>query len=703
MKKLILLICILTSGFLLSGGKTASAQDTVVFNYNGDTTQLWTVPCNVDSLTILMWGAGGGSGFQIYYSGNTQWCGGSGAFMQGIMSSPTLPGTVLTLSVPHGGYFSSYGYGGNGGWPGGGMGGNDSNLSEIGGGGGGYAAIAISGNYFAVVGGGGAGGSSEYGGWSYGGGGGATTGDNGNSSAGYSGTGGTISAGGTGGYGYNEYGGNGSYLTGGYGGGKVNTYDYGGGGGGAGYFGGGGGGDAGDAGGGGSSYPNSAVVIGSVTFNPISNLQGTENPNSFGIALAPGPHSGNIGNGIYDSNGGNGQIMIITRIKFLYVVGTTITNNPCDGQTVGSAYAAAHGGTGIYTYAWSNGATTDTITGLSSGVYTVTVTDGVCSGQGTVTITQPLIVATPKQFGHIKCHGNPTGHAAAVVTGGTGMYTYLWMPSGGSKDTANGLTAGTYTLLVRDTCNDSSRTTVVITEPATLIANPKQVENLLCHGGVGAKAVANVSGGTGMYTYMWNMGATVDTAKGLKAVTYTVNVKDSNGCKDSAKVTITQPVAIGLVSHSTSDTGGCHGMVWVTVSGGTKPYNYLWADASTTDTVMNKCVGTFCCTVTDSNGCSNFDCANVVSSEGVQILVNNAAGLKVYPDPNNGTFIISGTEAGQVVEVYNYTGQKISSTRADNNGTMHFDISGQANGIYMLRILNSNGSLLTEKKIVKTN
>ncbi len=312
-------------------------------------------------------------------------------------------GTVLTLSVPHGGYFSYHGYGGAGGWPGGGMGGNDSQFTEIGGGGGGYAAVAISGNYFAVVGGGGAGGSSGYGGWSYGGGGGATTGDDGNSSQGFSGTGGTISSGGTGGYGYTDYGIGGSYLTGGAGGGVPMTYDYGGGGGGAGYFGGGGGGDAGDAGGGGSSYPSSAVVIGSVTFNPISNLQGTENPNAFGAAIAPGPHMGTIGNGNYDSNGANGQIMIITRIKFLYVVATAIANEPCDGQSVGSAYAVGHGGTGIYTYAWSTGATTDTITGLSSGTYTVTITDGVCVGNGTVTITQPpALTGTPKQFGHIK-------------------------------------------------------------------------------------------------------------------------------------------------------------------------------------------------------------------------------------------------------------------------------------------------------------
>ncbi|HXB10956.1 MAG TPA: hypothetical protein VNZ45_03140, partial [Bacteroidia bacterium] len=169
MKNLTIPLWIFIAVFFLPGIKTANAQDTVVFNYVGDSTQSWTVPCNVDSLTILMWGAGGGSGYQNFYSGSTKWCGGSGAYMTGIMSSATLPGNVLTISVPHGGFYTNHGLGGRGGWPGGGNGGTDSNYNEYGGGGGGYAAIAISGNYFAVVGGGGAGGSAAYGGTSYGG------------------------------------------------------------------------------------------------------------------------------------------------------------------------------------------------------------------------------------------------------------------------------------------------------------------------------------------------------------------------------------------------------------------------------------------------------------------------------------------------------------------------------------------------------
>jgi hypothetical protein len=56
---------------------------------------------------------------------------------------------------------------------------------------------------------------------------------------------------------------------------------------------------------------------------------------------------------------------------------------------------------------------------------------------------------------------------------------------------------------------------------------------------------------------------------------------------------------------------------------------------------------------------------------------------------------------GQTIELYNYTGQKLSSTVAANNASMQFNISDRADGIYLVRILNPDGSMATESKIVK--
>jgi uncharacterized repeat protein (TIGR03803 family) len=85
---------------------------------------------------------------------------------------------------------------------------------------------------------------------------------------------------------------------------------------------------------------------------------------------------------------------------------------------------------------------------------------------------------------------------------------------------------------------------------------------------------------------------------------------------------------------------------------------------------------------------------------GIPAEINNST-LKVYPEPNNGNFAITRVLPGQIIELYNYLGQKLSSSTADNT-IMHFNISNNSNGIYLMRIVNKYGSVVAEKKIVKT-
>ena len=621
MKKLLIPICIFTAGFFLSGEKSANAQDTVVFNYMSDTIQNWTIPCNVDSVTIQMWGSGGGAGYMNYYY--DAWCGGSGAYMEGILSGPTLSGQTLQLYVPRGGgYATSGNNGGVAGWPGGGAGGNDSWYTELGGGGGGYAAVAIGGTYYAVAGAGG------------------------------------------------------------------------------------GGGDYGNSGGGGSSYPGTSVTFGGITFNPTNNLQGTMNSNTYGNAVAPGANkTSGVGDGNIAAAGGNGQIRIIIAYNYLRVKATAKTNVSCRNGSDGSAYATAGGGSPAYTYSWSNGASTDTATGLTAGTYTITVMDGIgCTASATVTITQPvaLTISSAKQFGFIPCHGDAAGKAAVKANGGSMPYTYSWMPAGGSSDTATGLTAGTYTLTVTDPCNDTAIAMIPVTEPPAILVGASQVGQIQCYSYPTGVAHAVAIGGWGApYTYTWSNGASTDTAKGLKAVTYTVTVSDSSGCMDSTAITITQPPVLRIKSYTSTDTGNCNGMAWLAVNGGTMPYSYLWSDGTTTDTIMDYCAGTYCATVTDSHGCVNYDCATILSSQGIQNITNASAAIKVYPEPNAGIFSVSGIKNADIVEIYNYMGQQVSHTVNTGGNIMHLDISGMANGIYLLKVLDHNGSLVTEKKIMK--
>ena len=96
-------------------------------------------------------------------------------------------------------------------------------------------------------------------------------------------------------------------------------------------------------------------------------------------------------------------------------------NVSCNGGTDGQATVSASEGTAPYTYAWSNGATTATITGISIGTYNVTITDANgCTGSNSVTITEPLEVSsTIASKTDIVIFGENTGAATVSATGGS--------------------------------------------------------------------------------------------------------------------------------------------------------------------------------------------------------------------------------------------------------------------------------------------
>src|SRR6185312_15761712 len=128
------------------------------------------------------------------------------------------------------------------------------------------------------------------------------------------------------------------------------------------------------------------------------------------------------------------------------------SNVSCNGGSNGSAYGTPAKGHTPYTYSWTPGKqTTDTATGLSAGTYTITISDTVgCSATATVTIGQPSPLSSTITPGSIACN-TQTQSAIANATGGTGPYTYAWSTKPiQTTDTATGLSAGTYTVIVAD-------------------------------------------------------------------------------------------------------------------------------------------------------------------------------------------------------------------------------------------------------------
>jgi len=227
--------------------------------------------------------------------------------------------------------------------------------------------------------------------------------------------------------------------------------------------------------------------------------------------------------------------------------------------------------------------------------------------------------------------------------------------------------------------------------------------NVSCHGGNNGNATAIVSGGTTPYTYLWNDASSQTTAMatGLLARTYTVYVHDANNNKDTAFVSVTQPTAVVVTADSTMDNGSNNGSVTVNVSGGVSPYTYSWSPVSgTTNSISGLSAGSYCCVISDVNECGQTVCVTVTSDAGIDN-INNTSNVNIYPNPTSGNFMITGVSDGQVIELYNYLGQQLNTTIADKT-TIHFDVSQRASGIYLIRILNTNGKVVTETKMIKT-
>ncbi len=114
-----------------------------------------------------------------------------------------------------------------------------------------------------------------------------------------------------------------------------------------------------------------------------------------------------------------------------------------------------------------------------------------------------------------------------------------------------------------------------------------------------------VSGGTSPYSFAWADGPTTEDRSGLAAGSYSVTVTDANGCTATAGATIAQPTQLTASATKTDVTcQGGQGSIDVTVTGGTTPYSFKWADGPTTEDRSNLAAGTYSVTVTDANGCT---------------------------------------------------------------------------------------------------
>ncbi len=298
----------------------------------------------------------------------------------------------------------------------------------------------------------------------------------------------------------------------------------------------------------------------------------------------------------------------LTQPDAIVVDGQISQHVSCTGGNDGSVTAVVSGGTTPYTYAWSNSATTSSVSGLTAGNYTVTVTDASsCTGSdNSVLVTEPGALSVSINVDQLLSCGSSNGALTANVTGGTSPYTYSWS-NGENTASISGLSASSYTVTVDDANNCGVvQDTEVLTSSGSLNIS-LAITDVSCFGNSDGQITASVSGGTGPYTYSWSNGETTATISNINAGNYAVTVNDAGGCgPEVANGTVSEPGAVTAsinINNEISCAGGNDGALSVTAGGGTSPYTYLWSNGGTTQSITALAAATYGVQVTDAGGC----------------------------------------------------------------------------------------------------
>ena len=424
---------------------------------------------------------------------------------------------------------------------------------------------------------------------------------------------------------------------------------------------------------------------------------------------------------ITDANGcTDSETITITQPQNpLNVVNLTTTDVQCYGDMNGSIAFNVTGGTAPYTVVWSaNGlpavcsvpassVTNSGIisaTGLCQGDYSVNITDlNGCTysfAQSIIAPNLPLTASATQT--NILCHGQCTGIATTVPSGGTAPYQHSWS-NGQTTPSITGLCIGDY----YDTITDANGCEIIVQFSITAPAQPMVVTisdvDVDCFDNATGSITVSATGGTPGYNVSWTPGPPFPVAgleilnsgdtytiPGLLAGTYTLNVQDLNNCPFTQNVIISQPAALtySVASANVTCNGASNGSINVTVNGGVLPYTYLWNSTagSPCSIPINQanatglCPGIYDVLVTDANGCQINTGATIIEPD---LLVISVVNDTVYCLPGTGgsQAIVSGGTPSYTINWQDVSGTTIGSG---------ISIANLAPGVYNAVVVDAN-------------
>lgn len=331
------------------------------------------------------------------------------------------------------------------------------------------------------------------------------------------------------------------------------------------------------------------------------------------------------------------------------------------GVGTGEISVSLTNGVGPYTYVWDQvpGLNASTATGLTEGMYTVTITDegADCDITGTFNVPQENNLNITAAVQAVTCPGLANGQAMAIVNGQVGDVTYEWSGTSQTTQTVSNLAAGTYQLLVTDAAGCYDSIPVVINQPNPIVINVLNTDDNPCYGGAQGAIQVQATGGPNNvnFTYSWNtIGgpafASTPNVNNLEADIYIITASYINTqgqtCANPDTIQIFEPLPMGLNLNVTNIgcSGAGLGSIEAVIDNPIYPISYNWNGfPADTDSILNNIPsGNYSLTVTDANGCIETQSATVVSSGNV---INTTADIENVScaNGNDGEIILNPT------------------------------------------------------------
>lgn len=316
-----------------------------------------------------------------------------------------------------------------------------------------------------------------------------------------------------------------------------------------------------------------------------------------------------------------------------------VVNPICSENNSGSIELLVAGSSPDYIYNWSNGESTATISNLSEGTYTVTVTSNdSCVDTVEFVLTNQINMAVTATSTPESTSGASDGTAVVSnIVDGEFPFSYEWS-NGDTTEMITELESGIYNVTVTDVNGCTAEALTVVIAGDCALEAIVDLEQVSCAGENDGKATITLIGANEPVTYQWSDGASIGNRMDLVPDTFELIVIDAAGCSDTvSNLIIMEPDSLNLdieILNNPLCVNDSTGILNVSVSGGSMDYSYLWSNMDTTATSDSIIEGVYSVTVTDINGCIDSLEINVVSNDSIapNIILNDL----IYYIPEDG-------------------------------------------------------------------